>query len=178
MTGEKRNAKGAAELAEMYPEPKELTVRVNTAEPEQKPQYVKQAVTIDEFDITQVGQVAAIMREIGADTKLFASDNVLSFVLAIAADHDQEFVRAVAIAVRRPPEEVARFAASSFIETIIAIYETNRDFFARSLGNRVGDFMAMVTRLTTTVPSPNGAGNTPSPSFDGTAESSTPSVSH
>lgn len=175
---DKQSAK-TNELAEHFPAPKEIRVRVNIAAKGAAPKWEERSMRIDEFEITQIGQIAGIMRAMGADSKLFESDNVLSFVLSLAAEHDAELIQAVAIALRMPADDVRRFAASSFIEAAIAVYETNRDFFVQSLASHVSALMATLTRLMPTIPSgANGAGSTQSPSFESTAASPSPNVSH
>ena len=172
--------KPAEELAEQYPASKHVKVRVNSAAAGLPPQWSERTVQVDEFEITQIGQIAAIMRKMGADTKLFESDNILSFVLVVASEHGDELIEAVAIALRLPIDDVRHFSASSFVESAVSIYETNRDFFVRSLGNRVSGFMETVTRLmpTMTGGKVDGAGNTQLPSFESTAASPNPNVSH
>lgn len=179
MSEAKRKAavEAAKELAQLYPVARNIKVRMNVAEPGNPPQFVDRDVAVDEMEITQLAHVTRLIHEI-TDKVDFDTVSSLVDIVVMAAEHDKEMINAVSIAIGIPADEVARFSSSSFLEVALAVFETNRDFFARRLGRHASAVMGMFTTMKTQPGQINGAGSTPSPSSDSTAESSTPNVSH
>lgn len=166
----------SAELADMYSEPRHVTVRMNVAEDRAGvPEWKTEQVRVDELQVWQYGPLMKILHELGAVIE--STDNII----ALLANHSSEAFRIVALATGWSEDSVSRLAASDFVNVAYSVYEVNRDFFIRNLGNRVDAVTAMVSRMvqqTTTALNPNGDGSTLSPSFASTAELPTPNGSH
>lgn len=175
----KASVDAAKELVDLYPGPCEVVVRVNTAKEGEPANYSEQeTVRIEEMDITQCARMTLLVREIREVVDI-DSANSLPDLVFMAAEHHEILLSAVSIATGVPRERVAHFAGSQFIAVVMQIFETNRDFFSRNLARHVSAVMAMFTTMMASgEPKANGAGSTHSPSFESTAESSTPNVSH
>lgn len=153
MTDKKAKPGSTAELAELYPAPIEVPVKVRSA-PDAA--FEDASVTVEEMDIVQVGQAAAALAGI---PNLTAAN-----LLLIATEHQDEVMTALGIALRWPASKVALLSASSFLRLLEAVYAMNDGFFTRLLG--------LVAFGTMPVPKTAGAGAAPLPTSAATAESS------
>jgi len=154
----KSKSGSAAELAELYPAPKVLKVRVRSAP--DATTFDDAEITVDEMDIVQIGQAA---------NALSAIPNITTGnLLAIAALHQAEVFAALGIAIRWPAERVALLAAGSFADVLTEVYRANDGFFIRLLA-----LLGYVDQGTPRRPA-NGDGAAPLPTSASMAESSAP----
>ena len=113
-----------------------------------------------------VPQLAQVSRIIGDALRAAGGLDLIAF----AAEHDTEVIKALSIALRKPVNVVERLAGSCFFELVLAIFEKNREAFTRRLGPRV---FAMLATFTTSAEkaAPNGNGPTSSPTSGAMATS-------
>ena len=168
---EKKERARSAELADTYAAPVHMKVRVNSNDDRAlPPTWMVEEIRVEELQVWMYGPLLKIMHEIGDVAETADS------IILLASEHADELIRAVAIATCMSADHASRIAGSDFIKLAFAVYDVNRDFFIRNLGNRVDAVTAMVTRLmgqVKTAQSLNGDGSTLSPSLESMAASST-----
>lgn len=156
--------KGSAdELADLYPSPKVIAVKVRQGP--DSPAWDDAEVTVCEMDIIQIAQVVRALAPIRE------SISPTSSFVFLAAEHPDEICAALGVAIRWPAGRVGMLGGASFARVAAAVWECNADFFGQVL-----DLLASGSRA---IPTPtNGAGETPLPTSAATAMSPNQGASH
>lgn len=67
----------------------------------------------------------------GEGAELQIPDMSVMQLFELVADHGEELIEAVAVAIRKPAKEVAELDTPEFISLLRAVVEVNADFFVR-----------------------------------------------
>lgn len=145
----------AGELAEMFPAPKQLPVRITRvtgAGAERKVEIEESTVTVYALPIEQLGRIVGIFEPVL--TAMTEPKRFLQFI----SDNKPAVYAAVAEATGWSVADVAAFNGDDFMTVVFAIIEANNDFFGRLL--------ALAGFGSLGIPAgSNGAGPGPSPTF-------------
>jgi hypothetical protein len=158
---QKVKAGSADELDEMFPEAKPIRVRLKKLTGEgrdQKVEWETATAVVEPLSVVELARLAKLLRPILKDVAAAAN------IMALAADHPDTIIEAIAIAVHWPITDAERMDPSSFMKVGIAAFEANADFFTRRLGLLAsGPLATMKDQL--------GAGQIPSDSSSATGTS-------
>lgn len=149
----------AAELAELFPVSRNMTIKVKRVEGSGAARAVywdPVGIVVDPMAIEHLGRVAAELVPITA--ALESSPNFL----ALAISHPGPIMAAVAQAIEWDVERVKLIHAGDFVTLTRAILEDNKDFFDRLLGPLVSGILATIREAL------SGGGPMQSPSSAGT----------
>jgi hypothetical protein len=153
----------AAELAEQYPGPRMIPVRLVRIEGMGRERRVfndPATVTVYALPIQQLGRLGQVLAPIA--NALATTPNIWTLTL----EHEDEIMAAVSEAIGWDIAEVGTIHSSDFVDVVKAIMEENADFFVRLLGPQ--------SDPATKAAGANGDGRTPSDSSGG-GETLTPS---
>lgn len=150
---EKAKPGTSAELAELYPAPHEIKVRVGKEEGQGKRRrfvYEDDVVVVSALPIQQLGALIDTLAPL-------VNDKDDADILTLATEHRGIVYAAFAQATGWSAEDVGRIHPTDFISAVQAIVDANADFFVRLLGPAV-----FGTPGNKALTPGNGAGPTPS----------------
>lgn len=127
----------ADELANLYPPPRIVAVKVRRAPDVDV--FEDAEVTVAEMDIRQIAHATRALS--GVTSAMLPT----SSFIALASDHPDEVFAAIGIAIRWPAERVALLAGASFARVVGAVWESNQDFFVQLLALVASGGPAMAT---------------------------------
>lgn len=156
----------AAELADIYPGPRRIPVRITrvSGKGEARQVAVREVlVSVYALPIEQLARLVEIIEPVLA--KMDEPKRVLQFI----AENKIEVYTAVAEATGFDVADVAGFDGDGFLSVVFGIVEMNHDFFVRLLGLAGFGFPG--------TGSENGAGKKPSPTF-AAGVTRTPNATH
>ena len=139
MAARQKEKRAGDELADLYPAPRTIAVKVRQGPDAMV--FDDDELCVAEMDIRQIAQATRAL------SAVVPAITPTSSFLVIAAEHPDEMFTALGIAVRWPSARVALLAGGSFARVAAAVWEMNQDFFVQLLALLASGSSAMATPI-------------------------------